>query len=247
MFDLYQKLLLSYENCTRRKPKVKRSSFHLGYEQELFSLAHEIHNRGYRPKKSSIFVVTYPKPREIIAAHIRDRVVHHLIYDYMAPYWEKRFFSPSYTCRPGKGPLKASLDLRAYLKGDERGNGRRLYALKLDIQNFFPTIDLEILRDLIFAKLHSQLYRYLCQVTIFHRPTKRGHYSLVSDPSMWQLIPQYKSLFYAAPTKGLVIGNLTSQFFAKIYLNHIDQYITHKLSLLELRQMEVRGCTVPLR
>ena len=229
-FELFSKLLASYKNCVRQKPHIKKTLFHLHHETEIYHLASDIYYKRYVPSCSTVFVVTFPKPREIIAANIRDRVVHHFIYDYTSPYWGRRFAPQSYACRVGKGPLKASLDLRDFIRSHQRSGGRELYFLKLDVQNFFPSIDLEILRDLIFKKLQFPLYKYLRDVRIFHRPTAKGNYILASDPCLWRFIPSYKSLFNASPTKGLAICNLTSQFFANIYLNHIDQFVVHQLN-----------------
>jgi hypothetical protein len=80
---LYEALLRAYFNCLKNKRHVKKSSFHLNYESIIHQLALDIQNRRYCPGKSSIFIVTHPKPREIIAANLRDRVVHHFLYDYM--------------------------------------------------------------------------------------------------------------------------------------------------------------------
>ena len=88
---LSRRLLLTYERCLKNKPAIKSSRFHLHYEAEVYRLAWDIYYRRYQPSVSSIFIVFYPKVREIIAAHIRDRIVHHFIYEHMAPFWERRF------------------------------------------------------------------------------------------------------------------------------------------------------------
>lgn len=44
-------------------------------------------------------------------------------------------------------------------------------------------------------------------------------------------MPPHKSLYHAAPGKGLPIGSLTSQFFANVYLNELDQFIKHTLKV----------------
>lgn len=43
------------------------------------------------------------------------------------------------------------------------------------------------------------------------------------------LVPKQKSLFTVPPGKGLPIGNLTSQFFANIYMNELDQFLARRL------------------
>lgn len=82
-------------------------------------------------------MVFYPKHREIIAAHVRDRLVYHFIYNYMAPYWERRFSPRSYACRKGKGPLQAVKDLQSFIQNYLRHNTGGLYYFKVDIASFF--------------------------------------------------------------------------------------------------------------
>ena len=174
-------------------------------------------------------MVTHPKPREVIAAHLRDRIVHHFIYDYMSPHWERRFSPRSYACRPGKGPLQAVSDLQGFVRRHERERGTPLFYLKMDIQNFFTSIDLKILYRMIERSLESERYLWLCKVVIFHRATVKGNFSLTSPKKLWQMLPKYKSMFYAPQDVGLPIGNLTSQFFANVYMNHFDQHMTHRV------------------
>ncbi len=226
---LYQKLLASYKSCLKNKPQIKKTVFHLQHERIIHQLALDIENRTYSPMKSNIFVVTHPKPREVIAAHLRDRIVHHFIYDYMAPHWDRRFSPRSYACRPGLGPLKAVHDLQEFVRRHARQRGTPLFYLKLDIQNFFTSIDLKILFRMIERSLENELYLWLCRVVIFHRATVKGNFALTSPRSLWQMLPRYKSMFYAPQDVGLPIGNLTSQFFANVYMNHFDQYLTHRV------------------
>ncbi len=231
---LYRALLGAYFSCLKNKSHLKKSAFHLNYEGTVCSLALDIQNRTYSPGMSNIFIVLHPKPREVIAAHLRDRIVHHYIYNYMAPYWEKRFVANSYACRPGKGPLRASLDLRKFIAGHERHRRGTLHYLQLDIQNFFPSIDQKILYDLISSHLTNSHFLWLCKTVLFHQATVKGRFKLTSPPKFWERLPKYKSLFHAPDGKGLPIGNLTSQFFANIYMNELDQFISHKLKGLHI-------------
>ena len=64
---------------------------------------------------------------------------------------------------------------------------------------------------------------------LFHEPTK--DYINKSTKREWSWVPPEKSLFNAVDGKGLPIGNLTSQFFANVYLNELDQFIKHVLKI----------------
>ena len=52
---------------------------------------------------------------------------------------------------------------------------------------------------------------------------------LRSSPALFDRVPRHKSLMHAPAGMGLPIGNLTSQFFANVYLNELDQYVKHRL------------------
>ena len=227
--EIYRRLLAAYRRCLVHKSQLKKTKFHVFHEQFIYSLALEIENRTYKPLKSNIFIVSKPKYREVIAAHLRDRIVHHFLYEHMAPYWEARFVYQSYACRPGKGPLMAGRDLETFVRHYYRGHRDPLYYLKVDVQSFFPSIDHRILKNIVDPHLQDPLYKYLLHVIIDHRATERGAFHLTSPQAMWQHLPRYKSMFAAPLGKGLPIGNLTSQFLANVYMNELDQYITHHL------------------
>ena len=227
--EIYQNLLTCYDLCQKNKPHIKQSEFHLDYEYEIYRLAGDIYHQRYTPQVSSICLVFHPKPREIIAASIADRVVHHFIYSYTNPYWERRFVPNSYACCTGKGPINAMKDVRNFIRSHARHGGRSLYTLKIDVASFFPSIDLKILKRIIFNKLKHPLYKYLVERVLTHRATDEGNYIQKSPQEFWTQIPAHKSMFNAPRDKGRPIGNLTSQFFANIYMNEVDQFISHKI------------------
>jgi hypothetical protein len=110
--------------------------------------------------------------------------------------------------------------------------------LQLDIRSFFMSIDKTILFRLLEKKIMSEYEKqsnqnaayallYLIWVTIFHDCTK--NYVFKGNPESLKHIPPHKSLFKIPPNKGLPIGNLTSQFFANVYLNELDQFVKHQL------------------
>jgi len=228
--DLLERLFRAWRSCVAGKPQIKRSAFCLHYEDQLVALAADLRAGTWRPGISQIFVVTTPKPREVIAASLRDRVVHHLLYQHMEAYWERRFLPNSYACRVGKGPLQASKDFRAWVLRRQRGGGAaNLWTLKVDIANFFPTIDQHVLFGILLRHVTNEFWLGLCEQIVFHDPTRTGSHQIRSPRGLWKVLPRHKSLFNAPAGKGLPIGNLTSQFFANIYLNELDQYIAREI------------------
>ncbi len=187
----------------------------------------ELLERSYRPATSICFYTEKPKRREIFAADFRDRVVHHLIYNQIAPQWERVFIHQSYACRTEKGTHRAATDLQKMLRSATANGKRRVYYLKLDIHNFFMTIDRQILYQLILRKCSCPDLRWLLHTVIFHDPTQ--DYILQDRHQLRHGLPAHKSLFNAKEHCGLAIGNLTSQFFANVYLNELDQFVKHVL------------------
>ncbi|MBP7152814.1 MAG: RNA-directed DNA polymerase [Tissierellia bacterium] len=191
-------------------------------ENNLYNLYTELKNETYRPGRSICFVVTYPKLREIFAADFKDRIVHHLLVARLEPYYEKRFIYDSYACRKDKGAHKAVLRLRKFSRQNK-------YYLQIDVKNFFTSIDKNTLYSIFLKGKFNKETRSLLKKMIFHDPT--SNYYLKGDGNLFSKIPPCKSLFYTPKNRGLPIGNLTSQFFANVYLNEVDQYIKRTLKV----------------
>ena len=233
-------------------------------EANLLGLEKRLQNRTYKPGRSIAFIVQKPKIREIFAADFADRVVHHLLYNYLAPIYERQFIYDSWACRKDKGTHRAMLRLREFARKLERereisprqdycssdrresrttgrnssrpvaSNNKEMvsknsFYLQMDIKSFFTSIDQRILYDLIARKVKSEEILWLARTIIFHDCVRDVPPKIQSQPSLFNKLPRDKSLFTAAKGKGLPIGNLTSQFFANVYLNGLDQFVKHNL------------------
>jgi retron-type reverse transcriptase len=227
----FENLHQAYINCRKSKTQTfycKQFSYDL--EDNLFRLNKQLGNRTYKPMRSIAFIVQQPKIREIFAADFRDRVIHHLLYNYLAPIFERIFIYDSWACRKDKGTHGAMLRVQEFAVRLERetalGAG---YYLKMDIKSFFTSIDKDILYALIAKKVKSGEILWLTRVIIFHDSARDIPPRIQSQQSLFDRLPPDKSLFTAPLGKGLPIGNLTSQFFANVYLNELDQFVKHEL------------------
>ena len=227
-----EKLYQAYLDCRKRKKDtINALQFEIEREKNLIKLKRELNQKTYQISQHICFVITEPSPREVFAADFRDRVVHHLLYNEINHYFEKDFIENSFACRKDKGTHLAVGQLKDYLK--EIGQG---FFLKLDIRSFFCSINKDILYKLILRKIvevnKSTFWKkgilWLYQKIIFHDPTQNCIFK--GDLSKKKFIPKEKSLFFSGG-KGLPIGNLTSQFFANIYLNGLDQFVKRKLGI----------------
>ena len=132
----YENLYKAYLDCRKRKSmSFYAMKFAENLEENLLMLEKQLQNRTYRPGSSIAFIVEKPKIREIFAADFRDRVVHHLLYNYLSPIFEKSFIYDSWACRKGKGTHKAMLRLRGFAGELEREREREHDAPKFLPQN----------------------------------------------------------------------------------------------------------------
>jgi predicted CopG family antitoxin len=224
----FENLLKCYYECRKRKRyTINAIKFEVNFEAELLKLQKELKEHTYKPGRSICFVVTKPKPREIFAADFRDRIVHHILVGYLERIWEPKFIDQSYSCRKEKGAHRTLRDLKRYIKKASRNNRQPVYCLQADIRSFFVSLKKDILFELIKKQVKNPEILWLAKTIIFHNPT--SDYYLKGDPHLFALIPDYKSLFKVPPNQGLPIGNLTSQFFANVYLNELDQFAKHTL------------------
>lgn len=231
----FEELWRCYHACRRTKRSTFNAlAFEVDAEANLLTLQRELAERTYRPGRSICFVTDGPKPREVFAADFRDRVAHHVLVGRQERVFEPRFIADSFACRRGKGTLAASDRLMAMLR-QATANGRRpAWALHLDIAGFFASIDKRILYDVIARHVADPAIRWLTQVVLFHDPTSdyifRALRRRVPPPgAAGYPVPARKSLFGADNRRGLPIGTLTSQFWANVYLNELDQFAKRQL------------------
>ena len=235
-----EKIWQAYKDCqTHKRNTINALKFELNRERNLTKLLYDLQSRKYEISRHICFIVTKPTPREIFAADFRDRIVHHLLYRELYHVIDADLIPHSYANRRGKGTHAAVYRLRTLI---QRGNTGGDFYLKLDVKSFFRSIDravlFRILEDkltgkapgYVFNESHDDNWRkevlWLIQKIIFNDPTENFLYR--GNPAKKNLIPKSKSLFYSAG-RGLPIGNLTSQFFANVYLNELDQFITKTL------------------
>jgi len=225
-----ENLYRAYRQCRRHKRNTYNAMiFEQNLEENLLDLHEALNSRHYKPKPSIAFLVEKPKRREIFAADFCDRVVHHLLVSHLEPQWERRFIYDSYACRQGKGTHNAVERVRAFTRKVTANGTRRAWYLQLDVRGFFISINRRILFERLAAHESDATVLWLIQVILFSELTKNCRLRDTSR-SDFERLPPHKTLFKAAPDCGLPIGNLTSQFFANVYLDALDQFIKHQLS-----------------
>lgn len=236
-----------YDARRNKRNTVNQLRFEIDLEENLIGLYREIAERRYEVGRSVCFMINRPVDREVFAADFRDRVVHHLLFNYINPVFDKTFIDDCYSCRKGRGTLYGVRRLERHIRSCSLNYTRNCYVLKLDLQGYFMNIDRKILYDEIMRTMRKaggrknaegvcwkdtypyEVAMYLLPLIVFNDPTKgcwrKGEWK------GWDTLPHSKSLFYSKEGCGLPIGNLTSQLFSNIYLNCFDHFVKRELKI----------------
>jgi retron-type reverse transcriptase len=195
----------------RYRPNVL--AFNHQLEANLWQLHEELANQTYQPGSYFTFEIVEPKRRMISAAPYRDRVVHHALCNVIAPLFERTFTTDSFANRTGYGTHRAVRRFVDYAR-------RHRYVLQCDLMKYFPSIDHAILKEQIRRKLKCAATLWLIDRILDG--------SNAQEPTAWYF-PGDDLFTPTERRRGLPIGNLTSQFFANIYLNGFDHFIKEEL------------------
>lgn len=198
----FEKLLEAHRKARRGK-REKRNVIllELVLEEQLLQLEKDLKNCTYKHGKYTKFKIYQPKERIIMASEYLDRIVHQwYVQNFIKPYFVPQFINTTYACIEGRGMHKASKDVQKAMKC-AKTKWKNYYILKMDITKYFHNIDKRILWDVLKRKIKDKKLLWLTREI------------LLSTEGML----------------GLPLGNYTSQMFANIYLNELDQYAKHKL------------------
>ena len=209
-FNIEYKDIISVENLLKaweefllgKKNKEDVCEFSKNLMENILNLHNDLANKSYKHGEYVAFNISDPKPRNIHKAMVRDRLLHHAVYRILYPFFDKTFFSESYSCRLNKGTHRAVNKFRSYAYKESKNNSRTLWILKCDIRKFFASID---------------------QTTLIQILEK-----YISDRDVIWLISGIICSFYSTQVGvGLPLGNLTSQLLVNIYMNSFDQWMKH--------------------
>lgn len=187
----------------RKKKDVMEFERHLS--DHIADLHDDLKSGVYEHGSYRHFSVNDPKPRDIHKATVRDRLLHHAIHRKLYPVYASCFIADSFSCQVGKGLHAAVNRFRAMARKVSRNHTRTSWVLKCDIRKFFASID------------HAKLIEILR--------------TRIEDEELMRLLTCVIQSFQTLPGKGIPLGNLTSQLFANIYLNELDQFVKQGLGI----------------
>jgi len=143
-------LYIAYQKA--RKGKSMRYGvlmFEKNLDSNLLQLQKELTSGTYRTSEYDVFMVYDPKERQVYRLPFKDRIVHHAIMNILEPIWTSIFITHTYSCIKGRGIHR----VLKHLKRDLRDIGGTQYCLKLDIKKFYPSIDHDILKQVVRRKI----------------------------------------------------------------------------------------------
>lgn len=233
-------LLIAF-HCAAKRKRSKNCviEFESNLMQNLTQMRDELYDRIYKHGSFTTFIAPRPGPREIFAANFRDRIIHHLYYNYLHKQFEDTFIEDCYSCIKGRGTSYGVKRLQHHILSESQNYTKKCYILKIDIKAYFININRKILLNIVLKQIDKfekqnkvdldyDFLRYLSEMIIMLDPLENIKQI---NPNAWKTYKKSKSLFFAKLFCGLPIGNLTSQLFSNVYLNLLDQYIKRVLKV----------------
>src|SRR3989344_3043863 len=204
-------LIAAYQNA--RKNKTRKDyvvEFEKNFDKNIRQLRNELKNEDYYPRQLKTFILRDPKTRKISKSAFRDRVVHHALIKIIEPIFDKTFIYDSCANRKGKGTLFAIKRFEKFQRKVSKNdkivrNNINGYCLKADIKHYFQEVNHDILLSIIKRKIKDERIINLIKKILNNGEVKQG--------------------------MGMPLGNLTSQFFANVYLNELDYFVKHELKV----------------
>jgi len=201
----YENLELAFRRARKHKTlKPYVIEFEKNLNENLLLLRAELLLHSYEPKPLETFILHDPKSRKISKSDFRDRVVHHALCNIIEPIFEKAFIRDSYANRISKGTLKAIQRFDYFKRKVSKNCTKNCFILKADIKHYFETVDQDVLMGIIKRKIKDEKVIWLVKTILSNYNSKKKG-------------------------KGMPLGNLTSQFFANVYLDELDNFVKHKL------------------
>lgn len=193
----FEHIYEAYKKCCKgRMYKADKIRFEQNISYHLTALYERLHNRTYKLTSYRTFTIKEPKVRHIHRIAFEDKIVQRLLCDYaLNDYVVRHSIYDSCAIIKGKGLTFAYGRIKHHLRSHYEVHGNKGYILKMDISNYYASVDQE--RLIHYWKKH------------------------IFDDDLYQLIVH---IIQSYPT-GIPMGNQCSQVFANIYLDPLDHYI----------------------
>src|SRR3989344_3946793 len=202
----FDNLLFAWKKARKRKTKKDYvKEFEINLLQNLLKLQEELKTQTYSPRPLKTFIIRDPKTRKISKSDFRDRIINHALCNILEPIFDKTFIYDSCANRIGKGSLFALKRFDKFKRKITNNLKSEAFCLKADIKHYFQELNHNILINNLKRKISDEKVISLIEKILINGENRNGI--------------------------GMPLGNLTSQFFANVYLNELDYFIKHKLKV----------------
>lgn len=218
LVPLSEWLIISLLSARGKNGKPTYVHFRLHRIDRLISITHQVNWCEMMPTMSTAHIIFEPRVREIVCAVADKRAVQTFYISTLQPYLEQYMYHrDSYSCRPGKGSLRAIQQLHEYVYEATNGYTTDCWLAKVDLQAFFMSLDCFRLCDTVTQFIEKymdgspllDIMRYLTR-QIYLSATK-DHLRDMAQPSERAMLDPRKSLYNQPYYRGVPIGDWTSQ------------------------------------
>jgi len=201
----WDNLILAWKKARRGKTKKE---YIIKFEEDIVNnlqeLQFELMTQTYSPRPLINFILRDPKTRKISKSDFRDRIIHHALMNVIQNIFEKSFIYDSCANQKNKGTFFAIQRFEKFKRKVTNNLHSQAFCLKADIKHYFEEVDHKILCKIIKRKISCKKTLNLIKVIL-------------------------KNGAFCTKNKGMPLGNLTSQFFANVYLNNLDYFVKNKI------------------
>jgi len=192
----------------------------LSRDENIFKLHTTLCSNSFKTSPYFVFKIYTPKERDIYRLpYYPDRIVHHAILNILEPLWESLFTADTYSCIKGRGIHGA---VRA-IKRDLHDTENTRFCLKLDVRKFYPSIDHDILKQIIARKIKC--------------PETLALLSEIIDSTSGVPIGNYTSQYFANLYLAYFDHWIKEQKQVKYYYRYADDIVVLAATKEELHQL----------
>ena len=217
------------EDCWSNKHSSwDAAKYHYHYGLRVWTFAEMIKNGRYEPWRSICFVILYPRPREVFAAHYQDRIAHHIVAPYIVAVATAAHVANgdmSFGNRKGMSAYHACLRVQQMMRKHPNG-----YIASWDIKGFFMSLDKQKVWEIFcyfeekyrpsgFPEWKRTLFMGMIYTMVMHNPTVNCERH--SPIEMWDLFIAPEKTIFGKENTGMPIGNYYSQLLANLFLAYV--------------------------
>ena len=236
--DLYYYTTRAYLDARKNERNTSAQiDFELNLESNIRDLVDSLYYKSWKPAPLYWFIMIDPTLREVFSPIFRDRIVSHILFNFLYPVFDNTFIYDSYSCRKEKGTLFGIDRFEHHIRSVTNNYTLPGYCLNIDISGYFMSIDRNILYNIIIDTLYKKEFNikyfdfveYLISSYLFRDPLENSKF--IGNPNYIKLMPENKSLRFCKPGVGLPIGDVTNQLNSNIYMNLFDYFVLRKLHI----------------